>query len=190
MVMSKNQEAPGSLELVRKFVNTVDIEQDEEHLLHPQALVSWLAEHELISTPASAVAADLRHAIELREALRASLLAHNGEAAVPAHAAKTLDETACRARLQLRFRGAEVALEPEAEGVDAGLGRLLAIVQAATAANTWERLKACREPTCEWAFYDHTKNRSGAWCNMRVCGNRAKARTYRERQVKTGSSPV
>jgi predicted RNA-binding Zn ribbon-like protein len=50
------------------------------------------------------------------------------------------------------------------------------------AAGTWDRLKACRQETCRWAFYDNTKNRSGVWCTMEVCGNRAKARSYRERQ--------
>jgi predicted RNA-binding Zn ribbon-like protein len=51
---------------------------------------------------------------------------------------------------------------------------------------TWERLKACAlHDTCEWAFYDWSKNRSGTWCDMKVCGNRSKARAYRERQ-KTG----
>jgi predicted RNA-binding Zn ribbon-like protein len=187
MVMAKNQSAPGTLELVRQFVNTVDLEQNEERLPTPEALSTWLAEQRLIPAPAPADAEDLQHAIELREALRAILLAHNGGPAAPPAAGETLDEAACRARLQLRFRGSDVALEPEADGVDAGLGRLLAIVQAATAQRTWERLKACREHTCEWAFYDHTKNHSGAWCNMRVCGNRAKARAYRERQVQTDS---
>ena len=41
---------------------------------------------------------------------------------------------------------------------------------------TFARLKACREHTCEWAFYDHSRNRSATWCSMEVCGNRAKAR--------------
>jgi predicted RNA-binding Zn ribbon-like protein len=72
-------------------------------------------------------------------------------------------------------------LEPQAGGAAGALGRLLVIVQTAIAAGTWQRLKACREHSCEWAFYDHTKNRSGAWCTMDVCGNRAKARAYRER---------
>jgi predicted RNA-binding Zn ribbon-like protein len=183
--MAKNQQAPGALELVRQFVNTADLEQDEERLPTPEALSAWLADQGLISAPPPADAADLRHAIELREALRAILLAHNGGPAVPAAVGATLDDAACRARLQLRFRGGSAALEPEAEGVDGGLGRLLAIMQASIAEHTWERLKACREHTCEWAFYDHTKNHSGAWCNMGVCGNRAKARAYRERQVQT-----
>ncbi|MGI8864943.1 MAG: CGNR zinc finger domain-containing protein [Solirubrobacteraceae bacterium] len=185
--MTKNQAAPGTLELVRQFVNTVDLEQSEERLPTPEALSTWLADQHLISAPTPADATDLQHAIGLREALRAILLAHNGGPAVPAAAEETFDDAACRARLQLRFRGGDMALEPEADGVDAGLGRLLAIMHAAIAQHTWERLKACREHTCEWAFYDHTKNRSGAWCNMRVCGNRAKARAYRERQVQTDS---
>ena len=46
----------------------------------------------------------------------------------------------------------------------------------------WPRLKACRETTCRWAFYDASKNRSSIWCSMAVCGSRAKARTYRRRK--------
>ena len=41
---------------------------------------------------------------------------------------------------------------------------------------TWSRLKACREDDCHWAFYDRSRNRSGQWCVMAVCGNRNKAR--------------
>jgi predicted RNA-binding Zn ribbon-like protein len=32
-------------------------------------------------------------------------------------------------------------------------------------------------------FYDHTKTARGAWCSMRVCGSRAKARAHRARRV-------
>ena len=77
---------------------------------------------------------------------------------------------------------------PSAAGVDGSIGRLLAIVHRAVAdPESWRRLKACRLHECEWAFYDHTKNRSGTWCNMAVCGNRAKARAYRERRSVAGS---
>ena len=58
---------------------------------------------------------------------------------------------------------------------------MLAIVFRAMEDGTWARLKACREDTCQWAFYDRSKNRSATWCSMAVCGNRAKARTYRQR---------
>jgi predicted RNA-binding Zn ribbon-like protein len=43
-------------------------------------------------------------------------------------------------------------------------------------------MKACRAEDCRWAFYDRSRNRSRAWCSMRECGNRAKARSYRARQ--------
>jgi predicted RNA-binding Zn ribbon-like protein len=46
---------------------------------------------------------------------------------------------------------------------------------------TWDRLKACAADDCHWAFYDHTRNRSGRWCSMAVCGNRAKVERFRER---------
>ena len=58
---------------------------------------------------------------------------------------------------------------------------MLAIVAAAQAEGTWERLKSCPATDCRWAFYDKSRNRSAVWCNMAVCGNRAKVRSYRER---------
>jgi predicted RNA-binding Zn ribbon-like protein len=95
-----------------------------------------------------------------------------------------LDAAARRARLTLRFTGAdETALEPAAGGVDGALGRLLAIVKAALDDGTWQRLKVCPADTCLWAFYDASRNRSAVWCDMRVCGNRAKVRGYRERHA-------
>jgi predicted RNA-binding Zn ribbon-like protein len=180
--MSKRQQAPGGLEHVRSFVNTLDMGDGRDQLAEPAALAAWLSERGLVENGARAGAADLRRAIELREALRAVLLAHNGGVAAPAPASETLDDAVRRARVQLRFDadGAAV-LAPQSAGVDGALGRLLVFVQASIAGGTWPRLKACREHTCEWAFYDSTKNRSGAWCTMEVCGNRAKARAYRER---------
>jgi predicted RNA-binding Zn ribbon-like protein len=123
-------------------------------------------------------------ATELREALRALLAAHNGGGSAPAQAAATLDQAAGRARMRLHFHGdGGAALVPEAGGVNGALGRLLAIVHDAIAQGTWRRLKACRDHDCEWAFYDHTKNGSGAWCSMERCGNRAKARAFRDRHA-------
>jgi predicted RNA-binding Zn ribbon-like protein len=176
--------APGSLETVRAFVNTRDVDDDIELLTGPAELAHWLAEQGLAEEGAKklrATAADLRHAIELREALRAHLLAHHDQP-LPAEAAATLDAAAGRARLTLRFKGPdETTLEPAASGVDGALGRLLAIVAGAIQDGTWQRLKVCPADTCQWAFYDASRNRSAVWCDMRVCGNRAKVRGFRER---------
>jgi predicted RNA-binding Zn ribbon-like protein len=180
--MGERQEAPGALERVREFVNTLDLEEERETLTTPAALRTWLADAGLLEAAARSTAADLRRAIALREALRAVLLSHNGAPAPPAEIAVTLDSVARRARIGLHFdeRGAST-LQPAAAGVDGALGRLLAIVHAAEADGTWLRLKACRDDGCAWAFYDQTRNHSRAWCDMQVCGNRAKVRAYRER---------
>lgn len=44
-----------------------------------------------------------------------------------------------------------------------------------------ERLKLCDAHDCGWLFIDASRNRSRRWCDMADCGNRAKARRYRER---------
>ncbi|MDP1848003.1 MAG: CGNR zinc finger domain-containing protein [Solirubrobacteraceae bacterium] len=179
--------APGTLETVRAFVNTRDVDDDIDLLSGPAELASWLADAGLAAAAGEnarelrATGADLRRAIELREALRAHLLAHHDQPLDP-QAAATLDATARRARLTVRFTGRdETALEPEAGGVDGALGRLLAIVARAIEDGTWQRLKVCPADTCQWAFYDASRNRSAVWCDMRVCGNRAKVRGFRER---------
>jgi predicted RNA-binding Zn ribbon-like protein len=71
---------------------------------------------------------------------------------------------------------------PDEADVPGALSRILAVVYTAMADESWHRLKACRLDDCQWAFYDQSKNRSRTWCSMKVCGNRAKARAYRERQ--------
>lgn len=175
--------APGTLETVRAFVNTRDVDDDIELLTGPDELVAWLAEQGLLSDERDthATAADVRRAVELREALRAHLFAHHGDPLADG-AAEALDAASRRARLTVRFTGSdETRLQPEAEGIDAALGRLLAIVAEAIDDGTWERLKACPAETCQWAFYDSSRNRSAVWCDMRVCGNRAKVRGFRER---------
>jgi predicted RNA-binding Zn ribbon-like protein len=48
---------------------------------------------------------------------------------------------------------------------------------------SWQRLKACKSDTCRWAFIDHARNRSRQWCDMAVCGNREKARTFRKKSA-------
>jgi predicted RNA-binding Zn ribbon-like protein len=40
------------------------------------------------------------------------------------------------------------------------------------------RVRACAVDTCRWLFLDTSKNHTRRWCNMRVCGNRMKARRF------------
>ena len=159
--------APVALEPLLDFVNTVDFEGGHDRL------DEWLRGRGL-----AASAAQRARASEVREALRALLLAHNGVPADVAAAEATLADASRRARLEL---GAGPRLVAAAEGLDGELGSLLALVASAATDGSWERLKACRAETCRWAFYDGARNHSRRWCSMAVCGNRAKARAFRAR---------
>ena len=174
--------APEPLRLVQRFVNSVDLESGEDELESPEALRAWLGERDLIAGGARVSSADLRRARDAREGLRALLMRNNG---LPFDAAKVdrLDAVARRAGLRASMSmSSGPELVPAATGVDAAIAQLLAISLLAVADGTWERLKACPREDCEWAFYDHSKNRSGRWCSMDVCGNQAKARAFRARR--------
>ena len=49
-------------------------------------------------------------------------------------------------------------------------------------------VRECASYDCGWLFMDTTKNRSRRWCDMRVCGNRAKSRRHYERRRVGGGS--
>jgi predicted RNA-binding Zn ribbon-like protein len=174
--------APGQLALVQAFVNTNNLERERDRFATPSQLRAWLVEHHLLDPAATVDEADCRRTLGVREALRALLLANNG-APYDAETTEVLNRAARRARLVVSFdESGRATLEPAAPDVDGALGKLLAGVYTTMAEGTWHRLKACRDDACQWAFYDASKNRSGAWCTMAECGNRAKARAYRERK--------
>jgi len=182
-IASQRTPAPGALELVQRFVNTRDIEPEFEELNDPADLETWLRRRGLIGRGDRVTRRAFARGLALREALRALMRVNNGLALPPA-AARVLNDEVERARLRVAFDATGIAtVEPRATGVDAAFGRLLAIVFAAMADGSWIRLKACREDGCQWVFWDTSKNRSGVWCSMRVCGNRQKSRAYRARQA-------
>jgi len=174
---------PDGLEIVKAFVNTADLASGSDELESPPALVAWLAGHALIEKGTAASEKDLERTRALREALRAFLFTNSGGELDP-KAPPVLDAAAERARLRLYFYAdGKAGLMSFAKGVDGAHGRLLEIVAEAMRDGTWARLKACRSDDCRWAFFDGSKNHSRTWCSMAVCGNRAKARAFRERQT-------
>jgi predicted RNA-binding Zn ribbon-like protein len=151
--------APEPLRQVQLFVNSIDREHDREWL------PGWLEERGL---PASS----FHRAVVLREALRALLRVNNQGGAAP------------EARAQVSAAARDVRVELGDDGVVlTGADPLAAVTAIALGSmldGTWGRLKVCRK--CEWAFYDTSKNRSGSWCSMQLCGNRLKTRAYRSRR--------
>ncbi len=171
--------APGELELVRRFVNTWDVEQGTDSLDGPDGLGGCLGD--LLEPGTTVRAGDVRNAVRLREALREALLANHDGSDVPPDTLAVLNETAVRSGLNVGFSSTGWQPAPARPGVDGALGLLLAIVVRAMADGTWRRLKACQNDECRWAFYDHSNARASKWCDMRICGNRAKQKTWRAR---------
>jgi predicted RNA-binding Zn ribbon-like protein len=172
--------APGDLELVRDFVNTLDILPGTERFGDPVSLALWLADHRLVPSSPTLTNEDLARSRRLREALRAFLLANAGLPLDPG-AAAAFDDAAGPVRLRARVdeKGWLELLPVQEEGLSHAIGRLVSIVFAAQQDGTWSRLKVCAE--CHWALYDRTKNYSAAWCGSQ-CGARVRSRRYRQRR--------
>jgi predicted RNA-binding Zn ribbon-like protein len=175
--------APGRLELVRAFVNTLDIEAGTDEFSSPAALAAWLRDRDLIgSGHAGATQDDLRRAIAMRAALREVLSTHVGAQALALAPVSELRSAVAgvATRLEIGDDGA-VRSVPDGNATGAGLAALLLIAADAATLGTWTRLKVCSADDCRWAFYDRSPTRNGCWCSMAVCGSRAKSRAYRQR---------
>src|SRR5215212_832545 len=85
--------APGELEVLRRFVNTYDVDDGADDIAEPDALRDWLAARGLIARTERLDDDDVRLARSVREALRALLLANNGFELEP-RAVETLNNAA------------------------------------------------------------------------------------------------
>jgi predicted RNA-binding Zn ribbon-like protein len=176
--------APGDLALVQSFVNThygLEVEPGGELLATPVALSGWLAQRDLIARSAARLDdRDLQRVLSLRESLRSLARANSGDGAADVPAAlAALNDAARGGGAEVRFSGEGPRFVVARQGgLDAALGVLLAITAGAMLGGGWSRLKVCPGVDCGWAFYDHSRNRSGRWCSMSVCGGRAKARAH------------
>jgi predicted RNA-binding Zn ribbon-like protein len=175
--------APGQLGLLQAFINThFDLVEEwgADLFATPAGLRRWLAGQELVAPRTRITATDLDRARVAREGLRELIAARNaGDQSLR----NELNGAFTGASLEVRLtsRGAEL-VPVGATGVDRALGSLVAILTQAMVDGSWQRLKVCPGPHCGWVFYDHSRNNSGRWCSMNVCGGREKARAHYRRQ--------
>src|SRR5436190_21395387 len=113
------------LESLRQFVNTVHFEQGgvEEHLDSPAALEAFLDDNGFGHVEVKP--ADLRRALEVREALRNVMGANNGDPLDP-ETLDLLNRTAARAKVVAAFDdNASWRIEPASDGGDRALGQMI-----------------------------------------------------------------
>ena len=174
--------APGLLEMLQCYANTIDVESGRDDLSDAAGLRHWLLEHGLIGQRDRVTPADLKAGLELRGAIRELAYTNHGEPASP-EPLKVLDRIGAAADMRPRFQPGEAPLlEPQARGVAGALGKLVSIAFGSMSQGDWRRLKICRADDCAVVFYDYSKNQKKAWCSMKVCGNRTKVRRFRERE--------
>ncbi|WP_406311308.1 CGNR zinc finger domain-containing protein [Streptosporangium sp. NBC_01639] len=172
--------APGGLEFVRAFVNTRDIDAGTDRFAEPASWADWAGGHGIQGTTDTE---GLAWAIALRESLRQALLANHDRLPLPASTASTLTDASRRSGAGIAFTPDGVVLVDHGDGMDAVVSRVVGATAAALADGTWPRLKACANDGCQWAFYDHSRSRTGRWCSMQLCGNRVKQARWRTGQA-------
>lgn len=147
------------VELILAFLNTRDVETDTDALDEQRTWEQWCAQWELAPAP------DTTEARPIRDNMRAALA---GEAHTEA--------TSWPLRVELRSG------VPTLDSADA-LGTILASATRVVHTGHWGRLKICPAHDCLVVFYDRSRNRSRNWCDMKICGNREKARSWRQRRT-------
>jgi predicted RNA-binding Zn ribbon-like protein len=187
------------------FVNTVSWGAEgprEERLESDRDLFAWAAaaglppspamREEISSAEADAPARTLRRALELRAALHQVFLAEAEGRRAPAAAAATLGAFVEQA-------AAHLTLTPEGDTWSFRFARaehpespLWPIAWDAARLLTSEArppVRRCANDRCRWLFLDESRRGNRRWCDMAVCGSRAKARTYYRRRKAKGKIP-
>jgi predicted RNA-binding Zn ribbon-like protein len=206
VILQPSPSRAGSLPLIADnlaldFANTESgrgFPSQENHFREAEHVVAWLRHAKALAnedadwlrkrvSERADVAADLLvTAIELREAIHAigAALGHRARppetrlASLSALHARCVAKAelapgalACRWRWSVRLSPVEAALGPIA----------LAAVRLFTDGD-FHRIKECGGHACGWLFYDRSKNNRRRWCEMEVCGNRAKQRRLAARR--------
>lgn len=146
--------APGRLEIVQDFVNTLDVRAERDELRTPETTTLWLVRRGLMPSIAMLDEADWRSALEVRHGLRALLRSQSGQPLDEA-ALERLNEELGDTHLRLRCAAdGEMWFDSPEPGWKGALAKLVDIVLTATGTGRWERLKACADMACQRAFYD------------------------------------
>ncbi len=154
------------------------------------ALVDWMAGAGLLEPDEAAglswdaavlddVAARAR---DLREALRAGL---TGEGELPVGALNAVLAGQSRHLSLIEAEGGLALGEARPlDRPDALLGRLAEVAADLLAQDRPDRTRICAGEGCTFWFRDQSKNGRRRWCDMSICGNRAKARAFRDRAAR------
>jgi hypothetical protein len=180
--------APGNLGLVQDFLNTI-----EEGSNPPPDLLTTLesAQEWADSALNQWILVDdqgwAKSLPRITETERVSLIALRDQLFndLFSRTLPTLSQTPGHAPSQYRplvkVSDGRVDLVPDGDGWKYFETALLLICYRAQIDGTLRRMKTCKSHTCDVVFYDRSNNNSAVWHDVKVCGNRANVRAFRER---------
>jgi predicted RNA-binding Zn ribbon-like protein len=181
--------APGGLALLQDLLNTLsagkprepDLLQttDDARAWLDQALKNWSNATHRPAPSIELTAEDVQALRDFRHDLSQILQAQTGDSAPESSPVASL--MTLPTALRLDEHG---AIHAEPRGTGWRQVASLALIEAyqAQCTDTLRRLKSCRNTRCATAFYDRSRNNSGVWHDVRVCGNAANLRNYRARK--------
>ncbi|MDT9700241.1 CGNR zinc finger domain-containing protein [Streptomyces sp. P17] len=190
--------APHGLALVHDLLNTIpagrpraaDLLDDlgDAQAWVDQALAGWAQEAAQVAAQVHLAESDLEELRGLRAELRRLVASRNGDAMQDGELDVAPAVHVAAAALRMNREG-RVVLEPRGQGWRYVAALMLLEVFQAQRADTWRRLKICRNTRCATAFFDRTRNSSGVWHSTKICGNLENLRAHRARQrVRTAGS--
>ncbi|MFD4676877.1 CGNR zinc finger domain-containing protein [Lentzea sp. NPDC058450] len=146
-----------------------------ELLDSPARLARWCVDAGVVDDEPVVRPEDLEQARALRAAVYR--LANNG---ADDEDRRTLNAVAAVAPVRLRLGEDGVVRTGD---VDAALSTVArAAIELLTGPDR-ENVRECGYETCTRLYVDHSARRTRRWCDMKKCGNRAKAQAFRERQA-------
>jgi predicted RNA-binding Zn ribbon-like protein len=131
----------------------------------------------------AAAARVLARAITLRGAIFRTFSTIAGGGAVRAEDLAVIDRVAADAAAHTRLvpRDGAFRWEVDADALRELPGPLWPVVRSATdllTSGDVATVRECALETCSWLFLDHSKYQKRRWCDMKICGNRSKARRH------------
>lgn len=124
----------------------------------------------------------MNRAFRLREAMYSLFLSRAAEAALPEEDLSTfnsfLSQSMCHSQLIQTDRGLEWNTDGDKKSLDWMLNPVIRSAVELLVSSEIGKVKICGDIECGWIFMDSSKNQSRRWCDMKDCGNRAKARRF------------
>ena len=177
-----------SLDAAVEFLNSIELEAGQlvDHLDEPDAARSWFVEQSVIhgGKQASWTKQDLARVRTVRDALREVIDAVVVDRSPLPAAVDTVNGVLAEGiapRLEVNGPTLRVGHQHGRSEVADALAALASPIVAELASGRPDRFRTCANDTCRWSFYDASPTGRRRWCDMKTCGNRAKAARHRER---------